>query len=81
MRERDGQCVITGFEYDDYVALEAAHIFPLAYGSHWIEYDFDRWITDGSGQSINSVQSGILLRSDIHRLFDLYAFSINPDVW
>ena len=32
------------------------------------------------GGSINSVQNGLLLRSDIHQLFDMYRISINPDV-
>lgn len=62
--------------------LEAAHVFPLAYENHWIQYDFARWITVPSiaGSSINSVQNGMLLRADIHALFDNYLFSINPDV-
>lgn len=33
-----------------------------------------------TGGTINSVQNGLLLRSDIHQLFDFYDFSINPDV-
>ncbi|KAL9099258.1 MAG: hypothetical protein Q9163_005223, partial [Psora crenata] len=28
---------------------------------------------------INSKQNGLLLRSDVHQLFDTYDFSINPD--
>ncbi len=80
VRERDGECVITGFKEEDWIGLEAAHIFPLAHGTYWIYNDFGRWITDDTGGSINSVQNGILLRSDVHRLFDLFGFSINPDV-
>jgi hypothetical protein len=43
-----------------------------------------RWIsippeTEAAG-TINSVQNGMLLKSDLHQLFDNYAFSINPDV-
>lgn len=81
VRERDGECVIIGYRFDGYIGLEAAHIFPLAHGTHWTQNDFGRWITDDTGASINSVQNGILLRSDVHKLFELLAFDINPDVW
>ena len=82
VRERDGQCIIAGFKHGGgWVGLGAAHIFPLAHGTQWIKNDFGRWIIDDTGGSINSVQNGILLQSDVHRLFDLFAFSISPDVW
>jgi hypothetical protein len=61
----------------------AAHIFPLAYEGYWNDHNFDRWITippAGRGGTINSIQNGLLFRSDIHQFFDGYAFSINPDV-
>jgi hypothetical protein len=87
IRERDRRCVITGeaalgADYDDWAGFEAAHIFPLAYEQHWSESDYSRWITIPAtrGGSINSVQNGLLLRGDIHTLFDSYHFSINPDV-
>jgi hypothetical protein len=54
--------------------FEAAHIFPLAYEGHRIQPENTR------GGTINSVQNGLLLRSDIHQLFDSYDLSINPDV-
>jgi len=65
-----------------WVGYEAAHIFPLAYERHWIDQNYGRWILlpPAKGGSINSVQNGMLLRSDIHQLFDSYSFSINPDV-
>ncbi|KAI9774360.1 MAG: hypothetical protein M1840_004254 [Geoglossum simile] len=52
-----------------------------AYGQHWTNHDYSRWITvpATSGGSINSVQNGVLLRGDIHSLFDSYLISINPD--
>ena len=85
---RDHRCVISGEKaigapYDDWTGFEAAHIFPLAYEGHWTEHNYNRWITiqPESGGTINSVQNGMLLRSDIHQLFDSYNFSINPDVW
>lgn len=63
------------------VGFEAAHIFPLAYLGYWNEHGFN-WIADPSpaGGPINSAQNGLLLRADIHQLFDNYFFSINPDV-
>lgn len=86
VRERDQRCVVTGIEAKDergeWFGFEAAHVFPLAYEGHWQEHNFGRWITipPDRGGSINSVQNGILLRSDIHQLFDTYNLSINPDV-
>jgi len=86
VRSRDKRCVITGWEvdraqYGDWTGFEAAHIFPLAYEQYWTEFDYGRWISiiPGSGGSINSVQNGLLLRSDIHQQFDTYGFAINPD--
>ena len=78
VRGRDGQC---RRQNPLWIGLEAAHIFPLAYGSYWDENKFGRWMTDSSSGSINSVQNGLLLRSDIHKSFNLFSFSINPDVW
>lgn len=87
IRLRDPRCVITGKEainadVGSWTGLEAAHIFPLAYEGHWQQHNFDRWITKPSvkGESINSVQNGLLLRGDIHQSFDSYEVSINPDV-
>ncbi len=85
IRSRDRRCVITGGEYlddDSWEGLEAAHIFPLAYEQYWTDNNYGRWISiiPDRGGAINSVQNGLLLRSDIHQLFDSYRFSINPDV-
>ena len=65
-----------------YRGFQAAHVFPLAYESTWIGQDYGRWITEVStkGGSINSVQNGLLLSSEVHQLFDDYSLSINPDV-
>jgi len=87
IRSRDRQCIISGRPIptfngvDNWGGFEAAHIFPLAKEGHWIEQNYGRWITIQSAQggSINSVQNGLLLRSDMHHLFDLYDISINPD--
>ena len=87
VRERDRRCVITGqpaprAEYDVWRGYEVAHIFPLAYEGHWNQHNYSRWITiqPDTGGSVNSVQNGLLLRSDIHSRFDHYIISINPDV-
>lgn len=91
VRSRDLRCVITGqvvinAEYDDWCGFEAAHIFPLAYEQYWHEHNYSRWIStppkreEIKGGTINSVQNGLLLRNDIHQAFDMYKFSINPDI-
>jgi hypothetical protein len=84
---RDRQCFISGEEAVNadigfWWGLEAAHIFPLAYEGYWRDSNYGRWITIPSkeGGTINSVQNGLLLRSDLHQLFGNYAVSINPDV-
>ena len=48
-----------------------------------MQQNFARWITipTANGDTINSKQNGLLLRADIHGLFDHYDISINPDVW
>ena len=85
VRERDGGCVITGqiaLGVRKWKVFQAAHIFPLAYESHWKSHNYGRWITMPAvnGETINSKQNGLLLRADIHQLFDDYSLSINPDV-
>lgn len=87
VRQRDGRCVVTKEENplaaaEFWTGFEAAHMFPLAYEQYWIDQNFSRWITipESRGGPINSVQNGLLLRSDIHQLFNTYLFSINPDV-
>jgi predicted restriction endonuclease len=87
VRSRDRRCVVSGKEakraqFNTWSGFEAAHIFPLGYKDHWDNHNYRRWISlrPETGGTINSVQNGLLLRSDIHQLFDCYAFSINPDV-
>ena len=65
-----------------WAGFEAAHIFPLAHEGHWKQHNFGRWISlqPITGGTINSVQNGLLLTWTVHQLFDIYAFSINPDV-
>jgi len=87
IRSRDRQCIISGRTVptvngiDRWNSFEAAHIFPLAYEGHWINENYGRWITIQPAKegSINSIQNGLLLSSEIHQLFDAYTISINPD--
>ncbi|AEO69939.1 uncharacterized protein THITE_2120698 [Thermothielavioides terrestris NRRL 8126] len=88
VRERDGGCAVSKTEnrakqFDFWKGFEAAHIFPLAYEKQWNDQGWSRQITilptRRTHGTINSVQNGLLLRNDIHDLFDAYAFSINPD--
>jgi hypothetical protein len=89
VRSRDGRCVITGRPApdpanDNWSGLQAAHIYPLAYENIWTQSNYPSLITippaSAAAGSINSVQNGLILRNDIHNLFDGYHFSINPDV-
>ena len=89
IRSRDLQCVITGQRppraaSGNWSGLQAAHIFPLAYEGLWNQLNYLSLITippaSAVAGSINSVQNGLLLRNDIHHLFNCYDFSINPDV-
>ena len=70
-------------DYGDWDGFKAAHIFPIAYKGVWDDQNFSRWITIPAANDqhpINSVQNGLLLRSDIHQRFDTFKVSINPDV-
>ena len=88
VRRRDGRCVVSGKRAVHawrglWDGFEASHIFPLAYEGRWVQHNYGRWITipperERAG-TINSVQNGLLLRDDLHTLFDVYVFSINPD--
>lgn len=87
IRDRDRQCVISGSRMgiigDEYwEGLEVTHIFPLAHENHWNSLGYGSLVTipPESGRSIDSVQNGILLRSDIRCHFESYLVSINPDV-
>ncbi|EFR05446.1 hypothetical protein MGYG_08458 [Nannizzia gypsea CBS 118893] len=82
VRQRDGRCVITGLVNDaaglDYwLGFEAAHIFPLALSMIFTSCGFSNVITDERG--VNSPSNGLLLRSDIHQLWDGYDLAVNPD--
>ncbi|EGC48544.1 conserved hypothetical protein [Histoplasma capsulatum var. duboisii H88] len=88
VRARDGKCVITGVvnqfaPFGRWNAFKAAHVFPLQHESIWIDQGYSRWVTNMANEvevsQINSIQNGLLLKSDVHDLFDSYMLSINPD--
>ena len=88
IRARDGKCVISGVVNRmapyNWSRWEAAHIFPLEKENLWIHWGYGRWITDMGDtvgvSKINSCQNGFLLQANIHRDFDHYLLSVNPDV-
>jgi hypothetical protein len=59
---------------DDWTGFEAAHIFTLAYEGYWKAHGYDHWISippePSTAGMANSVQKGLLLRTDVHQLFD-----------
>ncbi|KAG0137473.1 hypothetical protein HOY82DRAFT_547598 [Tuber indicum] len=88
VRVRDQRCIITGMpavlgHVGRWKGFEASHIFPLAYENQWNDCNYSRFITVPpaieSHGSINSVQNGILLTSDIHEFFSSYDLTIDPD--
>ena len=88
VRSRDRRCAVSGdvvplFGDEPYYSgFDAAHIFPLAYEDYWKQHGYGSCITipPERGGTINSVQNGILLDATVHKRFNNYDFSINPDV-
>jgi hypothetical protein len=90
VRSRDRRCIISKqravrAHLDHWEGFQAAHIFPLAKEEIWEEKGYSSWIKilpeDSDTGTINSVQNGLLLRSDIHQDFDCFLVSINPEVY
>ena len=84
VRTRDRRCVITGrinhdADADMWTGFEAAHIFPLALDHLFRSQGFDQLMTDNHPAGVNSPQNGILLRGDIHSLWDNYCIAVNPN--
>jgi HNH endonuclease len=89
-RARDKKCVISGvansaakISRNEWDIFEAAHVFPLASESLFIQGNYSRWITSKTSwrdTGINSIQNGLLLKADVHRLWDQFLISVNPDV-
>ncbi|GJJ07143.1 hypothetical protein Clacol_001343 [Clathrus columnatus] len=87
IRARDSRCCVTRklVKNERFHAFRASHIFPIAHKDVWDTLRLYQYIEDDFPQkeqgpnSINSIQNGLLLRSDIHDLFDAYDFGINVD--
>lgn len=93
IRSRDKKCVISGDENLDantqlgiWPGLDAAHIFPLKFENLWIQFGYNDSITDipddddnPEMRKINSPKNGFLLNKVVHRMFDQYLLSVNPD--
>lgn len=84
VRERDGGCMITDMRStcpasNNWVSWKAAHICPLEKEDCW-DGIFAQHIPECAETKINSLQNGLLMRRDVHNLFEEYLFSINPDV-
>ena len=86
VRKRDGGCWGSGImnpniSRDIWTGFEAAYILPLAHDGTPLAAKFQNMITIPTGDNwVNSVQNGILLLSVVHKEFDNYEWSINPDV-
>ena len=87
IRNRDRRCVISGtrtssIHREYWGGFDVTHIFPQSHEKYWNTLDHRNSISilPKSGRSIDSVQNGILLRSDIRCHFESYLVAINPDV-
>ncbi|KAK9241820.1 hypothetical protein V1506DRAFT_510050 [Lipomyces tetrasporus] len=87
VRDRDRRCVITGVPLTQrelllqrWTGYDAAHVFPVALESMFHNYNFGELVVlDERDGSVNSPQNGFLLQSNVHRRFDQYEISINPN--
>ncbi|KKA22659.1 hypothetical protein T310_3341 [Rasamsonia emersonii CBS 393.64] len=84
VRQRDRRCVITGDENYEAVdnrwaGFEVAHIFPLALDQIFVDHGYAHFMTHNHPPGVNSPQNGLLLRSDIHKLWDDYSIAVNPN--
>ncbi|KAK9350810.1 hypothetical protein V1523DRAFT_57837 [Lipomyces doorenjongii] len=87
VRDRDRGCVITGVPLTQrelllqrWTGYDAAHVFPVALESMFHNYNFGELVVlDERDGSVNSPQNGLLLQTNVHRRFDQYEISINPN--
>lgn len=82
IRTRDGRCVLTGTINRDpgyWTCFDAAHIFPLALEHLFTSQGFTQLVTHNHPPGVNFPQNGLLLRTDIHSLWDNYFVSVNPN--
>ncbi|TDL20955.1 hypothetical protein BD410DRAFT_790307 [Rickenella mellea] len=86
IRDRDDRCCVTRLlTHGLYYRFRASHIFPISHKDVWDKLNLSNYFDDDAPDgeqgpnSINSVQNGLLLRSDHHAGFNAYDFAINPD--
>ncbi|PWN88803.1 hypothetical protein FA10DRAFT_268942 [Acaromyces ingoldii] len=85
IRARDRKCLITGLTtiHRSWTRLHAAHIFARAHLDRWRTLGFDDLVDDTGRQlgdaKIDSVQSGLLLRADLHAAFNAHEFAVDVD--
>ena len=86
IRSRDQNCTLSGRVSRGYTGrwstFQAGHIFPVSYGAFWAKHKFSEWMPTepARGGSINSLQNGLLMSTEIHELFDRYELSVNVNV-
>ncbi|KAG0636525.1 hypothetical protein HOY80DRAFT_1139044 [Tuber brumale] len=77
----DGMCYMSPIHWAAQLVILSSSI--QVGGEAWIHRMNSHNVTDmqdAAGSSkINSSQNGLLLRSDIHKMFDQYLVSVNPD--
>lgn len=85
MRERDNRCCISGVRVveDLFAPFRASHIHPIAHSDVWNRLNLSAYVIDDApekeqGESkINSVQNVLLLKSNLHDLWDLYLYGVD----
>lgn len=91
VRNRNRKCVISGImnpelyvQSGNWTSFEASHILPPESDSYWVQFNYGCCISNmddrPSLSKINSYQNGFLLESGVHKQFDQYLLSVNPDV-
>jgi HNH endonuclease len=67
--------------WNAWYGFQAAHVFPLEKESLWIQFNYQRWITNmdavAGSSKIISIQNGLLLSSEIRSSFDQYIFILD----
>ncbi|TFL01329.1 hypothetical protein BDV98DRAFT_567916 [Pterulicium gracile] len=88
VRERDRRCCISGtlVPEDLFAPFRTSHIYPVAHTDTWNNRRLHEHILDDAPEEeqgtsqINSVQNGLLLRTDLHDLWDLYFYGVDVDM-
>ena len=64
--------------------FQAAHIYPRYGLGQWKEFNYGCWLNNynpaDADLGIDSIQNGMLLRADVHLMWDAYNISVNINV-